>query len=118
VKAKKSGTECVGLKQTLSVTSIMTKVTYPNLKKEKMENFVLDLANLFPSRHEQTLEEKFITGVIRQAAQSRALPFLENNEDYMMQKNFLEFYCDGPAKFRNSMHTYDSEVEIQKVIKK
>lgn len=36
----------------------------------------------------------------------------------MMQKNFLEFYCDGPAKFRNSMHTYDSELEIQKVMEK
>lgn len=97
---------------------LMFQYEYPNLKKEKIESFVLDLLNLFPPRHEQILEEKFITGVIRRATQSRELPFLEDNENYIMQENFLEFYCDGPAKFHNSMHTYDSEVEIQKVMKK
>lgn len=67
---------------------LMFQYEYPNLKKEKIEGFVLDLVNLFPSRHEQTLEEKFITGVIRRAAQSRELPFLENNEPELFIMTF------------------------------
>lgn len=100
----------------LELQELMYQYEYPNLKAEKKEGFVLALLNLFPARYEQTPEEKFITGAIRRAAKSRELPFLDNNEDYVMQQNFLEFYCDGPAKFRDSIHTYDSEAEIQRIM--
>lgn len=94
---------------------IMYRYEYPNLKKRK--EFILDLLKLLPARYEQTTEEKFITGVIKRAEQSTELPFLENNTDYVMQRNYVEFYYDGARKFTKSMHTYDHETEVENTIK-
>lgn len=92
---------------------IMFRYEFPNIKKDKIEEFISDLLRLFPARCEQSLEEKFITGMLDRAGQSDELVFLEENTDYVMQENFEEFYYDGPRKYYNSMHTYDIETEIQ-----
>lgn len=93
--------------------NIMFRYKFPNIKKDKIEEFISDLLKLFPARCEQSLEEKFITGMLGRARQSDELVFLEENTDYVMQENFEEFYYDGPRKYYNSMHTYDIETEIQ-----
>lgn len=65
----------------LELQGLMYQYEYPNLKEEKKEGFVLALLNLFPTRYEQMPEEKFITGVIRRAAKSREMPFLDSIVD-------------------------------------
>lgn len=92
---------------------IMFRYEFPNIKKNKIEEFISELLRLFPMRCEQSLEEKFITGMLKRAGQSDELVFLEENTDYVMQESFEEFYYDGPRKYYNSMHTYDIETEIQ-----
>lgn len=74
--------------------NIMFRYEFPNIKKGKISGFISELLRLFPMRCEQTLEEKFITGMIKRAEQSDELVFLEENTDY-------------------AMHTYDIETEIQ-----
>lgn len=93
--------------------NIMFRYEFPNIKKDKISGFISELLQLFPMRCEQTLEEKFITGMIKRAEQSDELVFLEGNTDYVMQESFEIFYYDGPRKYFNAMHTYDIETEIQ-----
>lgn len=40
---------------------IMFRYEFPNIKKDKIEEFISDLLRLFPAKCEQSLEEKFIT---------------------------------------------------------
>ena len=93
--------------------NIMFRYEFPNIKKDKISGFISELLRLFPMRCEQTMEEKFITGMIKGAEQSDELVFLEGNTDYVMQESFETFYYDGPRKYYNAMHTYDIETEIQ-----
>ena len=93
--------------------NIMFRYEFPNIKKDKISGFISELLQLFPLRCEQTLEEKFITGMIKRAEQSDELVFLEGNTDYVMQESFEIFYYDGPRKYFNAMHIYDIETEIQ-----
>ena len=92
---------------------IMFRYEFPNIKKNKISEFIEELLHLLPMRYEQTLDEKFITGMIKRAKQSNELVFLEGNTDYVMQESFAEFYYDGPRKYYNAMHTYDIESEVQ-----
>lgn len=97
------------------VQNIMFKYEFPNIKKEKISEFISELMVLFPPRYVQTTEQKFITGMIDRAKKSDELVFLNNNTDYLMQKNYIEFYLDHPRKYYNSFHTFDEETRIQMV---
>lgn len=99
------------------VQSIMFKYEFPNIKREKISEFISELMTLFPPRYQQTTEQKFITGMIDRAKKSDELVFLNNNTDYLMQKNYVEFYLDHPRKYYNSFHTFDEETRIQMVEK-
>ena len=39
--------------------------------------------------------------------------FIQNNEDYIMQKNYVEFYINPIRTYQNSEHIFDEELEIQ-----
>lgn len=95
------------------VQNIMFKYEFPNIKREKISEFISELMTLFPPRYQQTTEQKFITGMVERAKKSDELVFLNDNTDYLMQKNYMEFYLDHPRKYYNSFHTFDEETRIQ-----
>lgn len=71
--------------------SLMVRYKYPNIKREDVEKFCKELMFLLGSRKEMKVEEKFIAGMIAKAADSSELIFLHDNDDYIMQKNYVEF---------------------------
>lgn len=95
---------------------IMFKYCFPNIKHDDIEIFCMELLNLFDNRYELNMEEKFITGMIKRASKSDSLIFIQNNKDYIMQENYVEFYIDPIRTFRNSEHIFDEELEIQKIL--
>lgn len=94
------------------VQGIMFKYEFPNIKREKIVEFISELMALFPLRYKQTIEQKFITGMLEWAKQKDELAFLNDNTDYVMQENYLEIYFDHPRKYYNSFHTFDKETRI------
>lgn len=96
------------------VQDIMFRYEFPNIKKEKIVNFISELLLLFPIRYKQTLEQKFITGMLERAKKKDELVFLSENTDYVMQENYTEFYFDHPRKYSNAFHTFDIETKIQR----
>lgn len=102
----------------ISLQKLMYKYCYPNIKSEDIEQFCNSLLKLFEIKYRQTTEEKFITGLIKRAAKSDELIFVQNNEDYIMQENYVEFYVNPIRTYQNSEHIFDEEQEIQEAFNK
>ena len=95
---------------------LMFKYKYPNIQREDVEAFCNDLLFLLGSRREMKEEEKFLAGMLARAAQSDELVFLHDNDDYVMQENYAEFYADPIRKYQKSRHIFDEETIVKKQI--
>lgn len=97
---------------------LMFKYKYPNIQREDVEAFCNDLLFLLGSRREMKEEEKFLAGMLARAAQSDELVFLHDNDDYVIQENYAEFYADPIRKYQKSRHIFDEETTVQDIVKK
>lgn len=100
------------------VILVMIKYSYPNIKNTDIRGFCMDLLNLLRNRKDQNIEEKFISGMIRRAADSSSLLFIQNNENFVTQNNYAEFYFNRITTFPKSFHHFDEELSIQGNVKK
>lgn len=96
---------------------LMFKYKYPNIQREDVEAFCNDLLFLLGSRREMKEEEKFLAGMLARAAESDELVFLHDNDDYVMQDNYAEFYADPIRKYQKSRHIFDEEKKVQDIVK-
>lgn len=97
---------------------LMFDYCFPNIKKNDIKGFCNGLLQLFKDRYDQNVEEKFITGMIGRASVSDSLIFIQDNEDYVMQENYVEFYINPIRTYENSIHIFDEELEIQRELDK
>lgn len=97
---------------------LMFKYKYPNIQREDVEAFCNDLLSLLGRRREMKEEEKFLSGMLARAAESNELVFLHDNDDYVMQENYAEFYADPIRKYQKSRHIFDEEMTVQDIVKK
>ena len=96
---------------------LMFKYRYPNIQRENIEMFCNELLFLLGSRKEMREEEKFLAGMLARAAKSDELIFLHDNDDYIMQENYAEFYIDPIRKYQKSTHIFDEEMTVQEIVK-
>lgn len=97
---------------------IMFKYKYPNIQRENVEAFCSELLFLLGSRREMKEEEKFLAGMLTRASKSNELVFLHDNDDYIMQENYAEFYADPIRKYQKSTHIFDEETTVQDIVKR
>lgn len=97
---------------------LMFKYKYPNIQWEDVEAFCNDLLFLLGSRREMEEEEKFLAGMLARAVETDELVFLHDNDDYVMQENYAEFYTDPIRKYQKSRHIFDEETTVQDIVKK
>ena len=97
---------------------LMFKYKYPNIQREDVEAFCNELLFLLGSRREMKEEEKFLSGMLARASKSNELVFLHDNDDYIMQENYAEFYADPIRKYQKSTHIFDEETTVQDIVKK
>ena len=97
---------------------LMFKYKYPNIQREDVEAFCNELLFLLGSRKEMKEEEKFLAGMLSRASKSDELVFLHDNDDYIMQENYAEFYADPIRKYQKSTHIFDEETTVQDIVKK
>jgi hypothetical protein len=93
---------------------IMKKYKYPNIQADEIENFCNELILLFGSSYDLNNEEKFIKGMLRKAKDEGTLVFLQDNEDSILQENYVNLYMHAFMLFKNSEHIFDEETEIFK----
>lgn len=104
--------------KTDALQSLMFKYKYPNIQRENIKEFCNELLSLLGSRREMKENEKFLAGMLARAAESDELVFLHNNDDYVMQENYAEFYIDPIRKYQKSRHIFDEEIIVQDIVKK
>ena len=97
---------------------LMFKYKYPNIQREDVERFCNELLFLLGSRREMKEEEKFLAGMLARASKSDELVFLHDNDDYIMQENYAEFYADPIWKYQKSTHIFDEETTVQDIVKR
>lgn len=96
---------------------LMLKYKYPNVQKKDIESFCNELLLLLGSRREMKEEEKFLAGMLERASKSGELVFLHDNDNYIMQENYAEFYLDPIRKYQKSKHIFDEETAVQNIVK-
>jgi hypothetical protein len=96
---------------------LMFKYKYPNIQREDVGAFCNELLFLLGSRREMKEEEKFLAGMLARASKSDELVFLHDNDDYIMQENYAEFYADPIRKYQKSTHIFDEEMAVQDIVK-
>ena len=101
-----------------TLQALMFKYKYPNIQKEEIGSFCNDLLFLLGRRREMREEEKFLAGMLARAAELDELIFLHENDDYVMQDNYVEFYIDPIRKYQKSKHIFDEETTVQDMVKK
>lgn len=97
---------------------LMFKYKYPNIQREDVEAFCNELLFLLGSRREMKEKEKFLSGMLARASKSDELVFLHDNDDYIMQENYAEFYADPIRKYQKSTHIFDEETTVQDIVKR
>jgi len=97
---------------------IMCQFHYPNINKEDVAAFANEIKELFPASYQLSMEQKFFRHCLERAAQKGEMVFLHDNEDYIMQENYLEFYIDAIRSYEKATHYFDEEDSIQKLLEK
>lgn len=95
---------------------LMFRYKYPNIQREDVGAFCNDLLFLLGSRREMKEEEKFLAGMLARASKSDELAFLHDNDDYVMQENYAEFYANPIRKYQKSTHIFDEETTVQDIV--
>ena len=63
------------------VKDIMVKYHYPSIKTEDIEKFCNALLRTMDIRYNQKTDEKFLSGVLKRAASSEELLFIQDEEE-------------------------------------
>ena len=99
-----------------SVINLFYKYEYPNIKSEFVLKFIEELTSLFDD-YIDTLEFHFglesLRQILKEAKKKGSLPFVMNEEDYVLLKNLTHFYLHPIYTFKNSNHIFDNEESIE-----
>ena len=92
---------------------------YPNIKKENIIPFIESLTSLF----EPYLKvEEFHFGleslrqILKESKKATSLPFIMDDEDYILLKDLSQFYLRPLYLFKNSTHIFDNEDSISETL--
>lgn len=98
------------------VLPLLVKYTYPNIPHDATKCFVGDLFRaIAPSKKNLPLGITLnkLEELLREAAENDELPFITDEEDYMLIKGLMELYARPVHLFANSEHFFDNECEIK-----
>lgn len=98
---------------------IFHKYQYPNIKKESILSFIKELTLIFED-YENDQEFHFgitsLKQILRESEMKGSLPFIMDEEDYILLKDFSHFYLRPIYTFKSSNHVFDNEDSIQEII--
>lgn len=102
-----------------SVIELFYDFEYPNIKKESVLSFIEALTSLFDGYLEQSefhfgLES--LRQILKEAKKKGSLPFIMDEDDYILLKDLSQFYLKPIYLFKNSIHIFDNEDFIFEMI--
>lgn len=103
-----------------SVIQLFYKFEYPNIKKESVIPFVEELVSLFDG-YIETTEYHFglesLRQILKEAKKKGSLPFIMDEEDFILLNDLSQFYLRPIYLFKNSSHIFDNEDSISETLK-
>lgn len=101
------------------VIDLLYHFEYPNIKKDKIIPFIESLVSLFDG-YIHTMEFHFglesLRQILKEAKKKNDLPFITEDEDYILLKDLSQFYVRPIYTFKHSVHVFDQEDDIMKVL--
>lgn len=98
------------------IISLMIKYNYPDVKGQK--EFCITLAEMIGVYNDSSEPEGFPLEMLRQmlkfAAQTDGLPFLQDNIPNVLIDDYYEIYINRCCTFPESKHYFDEEPQVQK----
>lgn len=103
-----------------SVVELFYEFGYPNIKKENILPFINSLTSLFED-YIETDEYHFglesLRQILKEANRKETLPFIMDEEDYILLKDLSQFYLRPIYLFKKSVHFFDNEDSIKEILK-
>jgi hypothetical protein len=102
-----------------SIIALFHKFEYPNIKKNSVLLFIEELSNLL-EEHIDDRELHFglesLRQILKESRKKETLPFIMDEEDFILVKDFSQFYLQPIYMFKNSTHIFDNEDTIVKIV--
>jgi len=102
-----------------SVIALFHKYEYPNIKPSNVVLFVEDISDLF-DKYLDDMEFHFglesLRQILKEAKKKGALPFVMDEEDFVLINDFSQFYLRPIYLFKNSTHIFDNEESIAELL--
>ena len=102
-----------------SVIELFYKFGYPNIKNVDVLTFIEALTSLFNGyidTHEFHFGLESLRQILKEAKKNGSLPFIMNEEDHVLLKDFSQFYLRPIYIFKNSNHIFDNELSISDIL--
>ncbi len=102
-----------------SVIQLFYKYEYPNIKSESVLPFIEELTSLFDD-YIDTQEYHFglesLRQILKEAKKKNSLPFVMDEDDFILLKDLSHFYLRPIYLFKNSIHIFDNEDSIAETV--
>jgi hypothetical protein len=103
-----------------AVIELFYKFAYPNIKAQDVTAFVEALTDLFEA-YIDTDEFHFglesLRQILKEVKKEDSLPFIMDEEDYVLLNDFSQFYLRPIYTFKGSTHVFDNEDSIRDTLK-
>lgn len=103
-----------------AVIDLFYKYEYPNIKSDSVLPFIEELTSLFDA-YIDTQEFHFglesLRQILKEAKKKGSLPFIQDEDDYILLKDLSHFYLRPIYLFKNSTHIFDNEDSISETLK-
>ena len=103
-----------------SVIQLFYKYKYPNIKNDSVLPFIEELTSLFQD-YIDTPEFHFglesLRQILKEAKKKGSLPFIQDEDDYILLNDLSQFYLRPIYLFKNSTHIFDNEDSISEILK-
>ncbi len=102
-----------------SVIQLFYKFEYPNIKKESIIPFINSLTSLFDDYIDSAefhIGLESLRQILKDAEKNGSLPFIMDEEDYILLKDLSQFYLRPIYTFKNSVHIFDNEDLISETL--
>ena len=100
--------------------AVFYKFKYPNIKSESVFQFIEELTSLFHG-YIDTEEYHFglesLRQILKEAKKKGSLPFIMDEDDYILLTDLSQFYLRPIYTFKNSTHIFDNEDSIAETLK-
>lgn len=102
-----------------SMISLFHKFEYPNIKQCEVLSFIEAISDLFAD-YLDNMEFHFglesLRQILKEAKKKGSLPFVMDEENFILIKDFSHFYLRPIYTFKNSTHIFDNENSIAELL--